>query len=221
MSSSDKIRDIVDDVDFYRDRFPLRERKSRRLFAYAGVFILLLAIIAYAESGREEKLKATWNKLKTGDMLFADSNYVTNPKYTYFNTYRHIRPINKDDINKLDTPDWVKLKLIAQLNNSEEHNKHMMLGSNIAFIQDSMLKNTTTFLGTYIKSDSISHPWQPDTVKLTTSAAKWYAIKPNIKIADTTFNMQRLPPNYVFADEYYYVDPYEVQTQEPDILKRK
>ncbi|RYY18346.1 MAG: hypothetical protein EOO04_24155 [Chitinophagaceae bacterium] len=108
--------------------------------------------------------------------------------------------------------------MIAQLDPYNDRNHPTMITSNLKFIQDSMLKNHTAMLGLYIKSDSVAHEWLPDTSKLHTSPRKWYAIKPNYKICDTNFTM-KLPANYRFIDECYYIDPFEVRPFEPDVLK--
>ncbi len=204
-----KLREAVDDIEFYRSRYSLKERLSRRTLPVVALIVVLVIAAAIFTNIQNKKVAQTWSVIKEGDALYADSDYVHSKTRTQILTYRLIHPWNKTDIMKLDTPDWIKTKLIAQLDTSEEAMRPFMLSSDLVFMKDSMYKYGHTLLGKYVKRDSTAAEWIPDSVKLTPSPEKWYAIKPNRVIGSNNFQMD-IPANYVLVDDLYYVRPVDV-----------
>jgi hypothetical protein len=202
---------MIDSNYFYR-------RWYNRLWAKVATVVFVIVVAAVFGNMLEKKVQKSWESVNIGDKLYADSLHLADSNFTQLLTYRRIRPINATDINKKKLPAWKKLKLIAQLDTSVEHNQSLMIVSNLLFLQDDMFKKHTAQIGILINKDSVTA--EKPNKGLSASAAKWYAIKPNRKLCDASYKMD-IPIGYVLADPYYYVDPYNVSLTEPKILKKQ
>ncbi|WP_158824734.1 hypothetical protein [Mucilaginibacter lacusdianchii] len=216
--SRQKLWDTLDDVGHYTGSIPWYSTWRSRRFAAAAAFISLIAIIAVLANIKDQELHATWDKVEKGNKLFADSASVSDSVYAQIETYRRVRPINKDDISRMPILKWKKLKLISRLDTSKEHNRPVMISSNVVFLQDDMFKKGTAYLGSCVKRDSITAE-KPENDSLP-SSEKWYAIKPNYKLCRTNYQMN-MPAGYVFADSFYYIEAYHVSLAEPLLFKHK
>jgi hypothetical protein len=210
--------DTLDDINSYNRSAPRNGRWGKRGFGAAMGVIFLLVLIGIFGHSQDEQLKQTWNKVKAGDLLYADSIYLRDSTFTQLHTYRRVRPINAADINKMRIAKWEKLKKIARLDTSTQHNRPVMLSSNLLFLQDDMFKQSNACIGTYLKSDSTTGDIEEN--KDLYFPQKWYAIRPNRLLCQTGYVMN-MPVDYTFADEYYYVEPLSVSLTQPSIFMKK
>ncbi|WP_158824733.1 hypothetical protein [Mucilaginibacter lacusdianchii] len=213
----EQLWDTLDDIGHYNGSIPWYSTwRSRQRGAVMFWICFLVAGIFIGFIYRQD-LNLTWGKLKTGDQLFADSSALKKDSKHYAVTlYRRIRPINAEDIKKMDIQEWKKSQLISQLDTSADHNQPAMKYAGFGISQDSMFKHKTAYIGSYIKKDSTTIKYYADG---SGSSDDWYAIKVNFNLVKKgEFEM---PANFVFADEYYYVDPLDVRLTEPAAFKNK
>ena len=194
------------------------QKRHNRAWAKAATMIFIIVMIAVLGGNLDAEVQKTWQSINRGDKIYADSSHVANPKFNKLYTYRRIRPFNANDIKKRKIPSWKKLKLIAQLDTSAEHNQSLMIMSNLVFLQDKMFKRHTAQIGVVIKKDSTTAEKPKEGSH--SSPSRWYAIIPNRKLYSTNFEMI-IPPGYKLADKYYYVDPYEVSGEEFKVFRKK
>ncbi len=176
--------------------------------AIAVVIALCIGVIGtrYRENGEAY----TWNKTNPGDKLYAADIFITDTALKELEVFRLIRPVNKEDVKKMNIPAWQKLKMVSQL---DTNNKEVVIiSAEVRVSQDRMFKSHTAFIGTYVKRDSTLGRFGEPHIN-----TKLYAIKPNMPVLETGF-LSKKPNDYVFADEYYYVEPRNVRLNEPSVF---
>lgn len=196
--------DTLDDVSHYNGSQPWYSSWRGIRFGEATAVILLFVVIGVFGNMQDQITQTLWIKVKLNDKIFADSMFVSDTSHRSITLYRKIRPVNMDDINKMDIPRWQKLKLIAQIDTNAEHNKPLMIPSQVNYFNDDMFKGETACIGTFIKRDSVTAV-KPDE-GMYSDPQKWFAIAPNLTIADTNSYPITIPEKYTYADAYFYTD---------------
>lgn len=210
--------DTLDDIRSYDNSVPKNSSWGKRRFGAAMAVVSLFVLAGVFGHSEDEGLKKTWTRVQAGNLLYADSVYLSDSSFTQLHTYRRVRPINAVDISKMHIASWEKLKKIAQIDTSIQHNRPVMLSSNLLFLKNDLFKQHTACIGTYVKSDSLTGDIEEK--KDLYFPQKWYAIKPNMKLCKTNYEIN-MPADYTFADEYYYVKPLTVTLTPPSIFSKK
>ncbi|WP_295772862.1 hypothetical protein [uncultured Mucilaginibacter sp.] len=211
----DPVFEKLDKVSYYREKWGNRWERSKTMFPFAVVFIVGLMTVAIMLNRHAESI---WKKVNINTPIYTDSSWLSNKNISADLTYRLVRPINATEINTMDIPEWKKQRLIAELDTSAEFNKPVMIYSALSFQKDSIFKYKTAYIGSCIKKDSVTAMMKTDS--LVQLSGKWLGFKPNMKLAliDQDF---KLPENYVYADDLYYLKPADINLGgEPSILKK-
>ncbi|MVN89609.1 hypothetical protein [Mucilaginibacter aquatilis] len=205
----------LDKVSYYHEKWGNRWERSKTTFLFAVVFIVGLMTFTIMLNRHAESI---WKKVNVNTPIYTDSSWLSYKHVSEDITYRLVRPINAKEINTMDIPEWKKQRLIAELETSAEFNKPVMIYSALSFQKDSIFKYKTAFIGSCIKKDSVTAMMQTDS--LVPRSEKWFGFKPNMKLALINQNF-KLPENYVYADDLYYVKPADIKLGgEPSILKK-
>ncbi len=177
------------------------------LFIGVAIAVIIALAIGVVGTRYEENQEAyTWNKTNPGDKLYAAGIFITDTAIKKLEVFRLIRPANKEDIKKMNLPAWQKLKLSSQLDTVNK--EALIISAEIMASQELMFKSHTAFIGTYVKRDSTLSRFGEPHIN-----TKLYAFKPNMSVFETGFLLKK-PDDYVFADEYYYVEPGNVRLNE-------
>jgi hypothetical protein len=171
-----------------------------------GIFILIWGCRWVFNAGADE----TWGKLKLNDSVYIDRSYfkdtTTNNNSVMF---RLVRPIAVGDIDTMKIESWKKLQMKNALDTTL---KPQLIRYNQAFSIDSMYKNHSAAIGTYLRSDSVlENVW----------VHKWYIIKPNFKVVINVTPPDEIPKGYVMANNDYYVDAPLTNIEQPEVFRKK
>ncbi|MBS7564674.1 hypothetical protein KHS38_09685 [Mucilaginibacter sp. Bleaf8] len=176
------------------------------LFAVLGIFF----VIWFFANADTWDSNGTWDIVKPGDKLYAYHRFFEDTStYHTLTVYRKMRPPTFADIDKMNIAEWEKRKLKLHLDTTL---KLYMEPQTIIIVPDSLIKENSAFIGTYLKKDSVT--------ETRTDQAKWYAFKPNFKVTAPAPKYDT-PPNYVIDDSLYYVRINNVELAEYEKFKKK
>ncbi|WP_345955321.1 hypothetical protein [Mucilaginibacter sp. PAMB04168] len=203
--------DTLDDIGHFNGTIPWRSTWRKRSFGLiaTGIFVIVGAMAV----GRfqENTIMGNWSHAKENDPIYADTSRLRDTAYFGVTLFRRIRPLDHAElskaINEMNIPEWDKSNRITQLDTNSKSHEPVMIYSEATIDRDSMFKYKTFCIGTLLLKDSLTA--QMPTKDLATSAQKWFAIKPNKQLLSRS-EMPKLPLNYVYADDYYYVDPLDI-----------
>lgn len=157
----------------------------------------------------------TWSKVKPDDKLYVQHLLLTDTALAETFFYRLVRPMTASDIEAMHIPEWKKKKMITQLDTTKSKEARMVT-SDLVALQSKMFKHNSAYIGNFIKKDSV-YCFLKDGMH---EDLKWYAISPNKKVVVSKY-VVNLPPNYVFVDNYYYIQPENLRLKEDSTFLKK
>ncbi len=204
MPNIDDIEDVIIGVAGYNFYQRLVAKHGQINVLFYGALFLTLAVALFAwglHALVNHDASKTWDKVKSGDSLYAANNFFTNhDNNNVIYTYQLIRPAMASDIDTMSIADWQKVKMKSQLDTTL---KPQLIRADFNFWADSMFKEKTAYLGTFIKKDSIDKNMED----------RWYVVKLNVKPGQPG-NKEELPNGYIYADTNFYIDASTLQLQE-------
>lgn len=170
-----------------------------------GIFILIWGFNWLFNVGADE----TWGKLKLNDSVYIDRSYFKDTINNNSVIFRLVRPIAAGDIDTMKIESWKKLQMKNALDTTL---KPQLIRYNRAFSVDSMYKNHSAAIGTYLGRDSILEDgW----------THKWYILKPNFKIIINVIPPDEIPKGYILANNDCYFDASLTNLEQPKVFGKK
>jgi len=212
MADFNDIRDYVEERGAYSllSRFFGTGDVIGKLFWIAlslviGIFILIWGFDWLFNAGADE----TWGKLKLNDSVYIDQSYFKDTLYHNSVIFRLVRPITASDVDTMKIESWKKLQMKNALDTTL---KPELIRYNRAFSIDSMYKNHSAAIGTYLRSDSVLQDgW----------THKWYIIKPNLKVVINVIPPDEIPKGYVLANNDCYFGAPSTNLEQPKVFRGK
>jgi|EndMetStandDraft_4_1072995.scaffolds.fasta_scaffold02083_3 hypothetical protein len=212
MANFNDIRDYAEERGIYSllSRFFGTGDTMGKLFWTAlsvviGIFILIWGFNWLFNVGADE----TWEKLKLNDSVYINRIYFKDTTVDRAAIYRLVRPITASDVDTMKIESWKKLQMKNALDTTL---KPQLIRYNRAFSVDSMYKNHSAAIGTYLGRDSILEVgWNH----------KWYILKPNSKVIFKVNPPDDIPEGYIIASKDCYFNASLTNLEQPTVFGKK